>query len=141
MTTAMDWDILKKKHVSIGLLITLAMAGWWLLGQSNAWHQATFVTRAEAAQSSEKISGQLDQNQRILTDHIAEFRIKNALDRVDDLEMKLYYLDRDEEERGVTGSSAERRRDYTNELGNAEAYRDCLLNNRPNCEHLARRIR
>ncbi len=136
MPKIIDAEMLKSTPISIGLLISVVPLVLWAFSVSRAWHFDNFITIAEAEEHSMKVEAEVKQTQRILEDHIEEFRIARAQDRVDQLEQKLYFLLRDQEKDGQTPASQARIAELRHELQDTEVYLDCLIQGRPNCKHL-----
>lgn len=135
MPRIIDTEMLKSTPISIGLLISVVPIFLWMASVSRSWHFDNFVTIAQAADHAKKVEEEVKQTQRILEDHIDEFRIARAQDRIDQLENKLYFLLRDQEN-DETPRSRERIAEVRHELEDTEAYLDCLIDARPNCKHL-----
>ncbi len=141
MPRIIDAETLKSTPISIGLLISVIPILLWAASVSRTWHFDNFVTIAQAEEHSKKVEDEVKQTQRILEDHIDEFRIARAQDRIDQLENKLYFLLRDQEKDGETARSRERIAEVRHELQDTEAYLDCMIQARPNCKHLEPRRR
>ncbi len=139
MNAAIDWETIKKQKISIGTLIIVGGFLLWAYGPAKGWLSNNFVSKAQAAETSLIITRQLDTIEKTQTDHITEYRIDRALEGVSRFENKLYYMERDLKETGQDPEANQRWQDLSTDLQRAEQYRDCLLLNRPNCEHLNRR--
>lgn len=128
------WAIIKDQKISIGALVIALFAVYYLYG----WLGANFVTKVEAAQYNhqvtekvEEVTAQLAGNTQILNDLVKTVEVGGAFDWVESSDAKVYRM-----ENG--GASAMTLRDAKKELTRATKYRDCLLNNQPNCKLLKR---
>jgi len=139
MNKPIDWETIKKQKISIGTLVIMAGFLLWAYGPAKGWLSDNFVSKVQAAQTATKITQQLDKIETTQTDHIKEYRIDRALEGVSRFENKLYYMGRDLNESGQDPEANPRWQELSTDLQRAEQYRDCLLLNRPNCEHLNRR--
>ena len=140
-----DWEFLRKKRITVATLVMFSAAAWYAIDASARWHVRTFVTIPTALAATQSVTMQIETNAELLRDqgdklddHITEFRLQNAIEKVDLFEERLYFLERDTNERGQTPDSDIRKKDLENDLKHAIEYRDCLLNERPNCEILKR---
>lgn len=141
MAENMDWETLKKKRLSLGLLFILLAAAWYGLEWSDTWHRATFITKVEASDQIQGVSEKVEENTKVLTQVQTEIRFNSAMNSLDSLETKLYYAQRDQTERGATSGSQGRIREISKELKDAEDYLGCLVDDKPNCHLLDRRRR
>lgn len=135
MNDEMIWSKIKEQKIPIGLAISLVL--FFFLVRD--WHMETFVTHAHADSQTQAVQEDIAQNRRLITDLRSEIRIKAALNKVDDLEQQKFLLERDQKLNGSTSESLLRMRAVESKLVHAEEYRDCLLLERPNCEHLLNR--
>lgn len=140
MPKVIDAETLKSTPVSIGLLILIVPGLLWIWSESRAWHYSEFVTRVEADQHSDNVTGAQEELQKTLDEHIVEFRISRAQDRISALESQLYFLERDQKDR-PTDRGEDRIRAVRHELEENQIYLDCLIGSLPNCQHLEPRRR
>ena len=120
------WEIIASHKVTLGTVIVCVLIFIWI--------GDTFVTKTEAADYNSQVTAQISDNTTLLTALTKEIRVGAAYDRVDTLEVKVYAMRRDDADPALLEDEEKR-------LGRATAYRDCLLDNKPNCELLAKQIK
>ena len=121
------WDKVKQQQLSIGVLIVLGAAVIWFY----TWLGATFVTKVEASEYNTQISAQVAGNTRLLNDLTTEFHITAALQQVEALDAKL-------DRKKAAGVDTETLKELGKDLANAVEYKNCLMDNKPNCALLKR---
>jgi len=131
--TAEEWSKLKDQKVSIGLVSIVAALLWQVYG----WADTTFVTRLQADEKITSLQASVERTNQLLVQYIGDESIRDAKERVRELEVELYHLDVHMEAHGSTPKTELRRTQVNGELRVMKEYRDCLLRNGPNCKHLA----
>jgi len=133
-------NFIKDEKVSAVLVLLLCLGGI----KSYFWLDATFISKAEAAQKTEavenKLSAKVEQveekvelTNNLLRTHIHEFDIINAINRVENLEAEKRAFEMLEAVGVQSDKSNASKQAVADKLENAKEYRDCLLQNRPNC--------
>ena len=126
------WGRLKDERIPVGVAVGVIAFAFYAYG----WATDNFVTTAKAATEMSKLSGQVGQIQQSVDDHIKEYRIGEAIKDVEDLEARLYHVQLHEDSAGASATTRARTKELQERLRKAQIYRDCLLNDRPNCQHL-----
>jgi len=129
MPDEINWNKIKiPLGVLAGLVMFIAPAVNWFSD-----YHATFITAAEAGQEIdqhlEELSRKVDQNTNAVTDLQQELRIRMSLARVEALEARLYILNRD-------GADPDLIHEVEADLNHARSYSNCLVDGKPNCQHL-----
>lgn len=130
--TAQEWEKLKEQKISLGLVFLLAVVLW----KGYGWADNTFITRLQADERITSLQTSVEKTNKLLVQYISDESIRDAKERVRELETELYHLDVHEEQAGVTPKTELRRSQIDGELRIAKSYRDCLMRNGPNCKHL-----
>lgn len=135
MPDFMSWEKLRDTSIPLGFLLTLAI----LAGPFVSWlddYHADFITTTEANEQNEKIDARLHLIEEKLESNTeatqalqTELRIRMSLQLVESLEAKLYVLERDNADQA-------RIHETKRDLDRALLYSNCLLDARPNCQHL-----
>jgi hypothetical protein len=129
MPDKFDW---KNTSIPLGFLAAILVTAGPAVHWFNDYH-AGFITSAEANEQIERKLGELEAKVEENTDTTIElkkeFRIRFALQRVEALEARLYVLQRDQADPDLVY-------DVEGDLDRASAYSDCLIDDRPNCQHL-----
>ena len=125
-----NWNFLESQKITIGTVIVCGLAFLWLRG----WMGDTFFTRVEAAEHNRQVTAEISDNTEMLGALTKEIRVNAAYGWVGTLEAKVYAMKRD----GVGDELLEAEK---SRLGRATDYRDCLMDNAPNCELLAKQIK
>jgi hypothetical protein len=141
MPKIIDAETLKATPVSIGLMLTIIPALVWAWTVSRDWHYETFATLQAAEANARSVTQEVQETQKILEDHIVEFRIARAQDRLDELENTLFFLERDRQAQGESELLLQRIDQVRHEIEETQEYLDCLISVRPNCKHLEPRRR
>jgi hypothetical protein len=125
----------RNQKVSIGIIAGVLFLAW------NSWQWAfeTFSTKAEAAENVHKLESMLQSNNNLLQDHIDEYRIGEAIKDVESIEGDLWHLKMHESQAGETAETRALKAEMEKKLDHAIEYRNCLMNQRPNCKHLSGR--
>lgn len=126
------WGRLKDERISVGVLVGAVAFSFYAYG----WATDNFVTTAKAATEMNKLTSQVGQIQQSVDEHIKEYRIGEAIKDVEDLEAQIYHVRLHEDSAGESPSTRARKAELNERLRKAMIYRDCLLNDRPNCQHL-----
>ena len=105
---------LKDEKISLSLLAVMILIAWY----SFAWANEEFVKKDE-----------FDKLTRIMTEHTEEFRITNASQIIRDLELQLQVA-------RVSNRSDGEIQHLEEEIAEARLYRRCLIDRKPNCQHL-----
>jgi len=124
----LSWDKVKKQGISIGTIVT-AIAAY---GYMFYWLDANFVSEVQGDHIKEKV----EDNRMLITEHITEFRIANALGSVRQLENAAYQIMKEEERNGSSTALEARKKQVDDDLTIAKEYKTCIINNRPNCVYL-----
>jgi len=114
------------------------------------WLDATFITKAEASEKREQIENKLSEKVEkveqkvevtniLLRTHIHEFDIINAINRVESLEAEKRSIELLESLGTETAQSKSNKEVNAEKLEHAKEYRDCLLQDKPNCSLLKER--
>jgi len=126
------WNKIKSTGIPIGLLAALVFSALPLVDWFTDYH-AAFITIAEADSKIDRhlqdLERKVDQNKSAVTDLQHELRIRMSMARVEALEDRLYVLNRD-------GANDDLIHEVENDLSHAQIYTDCLVEARPNCQHL-----
>lgn len=135
---------LKEQRVTVSLtiaLIILAVAAGYLWADDQ---HGNYVTKEESARQTEELKSRINENgataqkavdilveqQKLLTDHVEEFSITMANQWVKDAKTDIRLAE-------ANSATSEREiRLLEEELKHAEAYKQCLIERRPNCKHL-----
>jgi len=106
--------ILRDEKVSTTLLITLGLTVWWMYG----WAEERYVHNSE-----------FEEVRDLLVQHIEDQRIVNASQLIRDKELALQVAE-------ATGQPSQQTTHLKLEVAQAREYRACLLDKKPNCQHL-----
>lgn len=137
----------KKAIYQIGgtTIAIIVVVAFTIYQASRNWHYATFFTVAQAEQHQktphqsaidigEKLNNKLD-------GHIDEFRLYTAIQAADAAEDALYYHQSEMNHSGDAPGGRERTRELERRKRHAFEYKECLINNKPNCEQLLKHSR
>lgn len=138
MNKAIDWDTIKQKKISIGTALIVLFAVLWELSPETSWHHATFLSRIEASEVNAKIITSLENLERKQTNHLKEYSVDRALEKVSRLEDQLFYVERDLAAQEQTFETNKRWNEINTDLRHAEEYKECLVRERINCHLLDR---
>lgn len=111
----------RDEKISLGLLGIVAMLAWYSFAWANEKHE-DLVHKSQF----EKEIGALT---KLMTEHTEEFRIVNASQLIRDLEVQLELAE-------ATGKSESEIIHIGEEIQEAKTYRRCLIDRKPNCQHL-----
>jgi len=111
-------NLIKNEKISGTLLIFVLMGAWYAHG----WANDEFVKRDD-----------FDRLTAMITEHVEDMRIVTASQIVRDkevlLQVALHAADQDPSKKNEIGH-------IEREIDQAKAYRQCLIEKRPNCKHL-----
>lgn len=126
------WSYVKDKDVSLGLLVVcgIILAFTWLYANE------VFIPRAEAEENVKTLQQAVEQLAEKQDTHIKDWRIRTAVESVERIETEMWHLKEHEMLAGESMATEDRERYLKAKLGHAKEYKDCVINNRPNCEHL-----
>ena len=105
---------LKNEKISTGVLVALVGIAWWAHG----WAEEEFVKK-----------GEFSELQTTVTDGFENIEINDAGQIIRDIKLELLIT------RATQGSQSDRDR-LDEQLTQAQAYRQCLIERKPNCQHL-----
>ena len=132
MPDDITWEKIKGTGIPLGVLGALILAAAPAVSWFSTYH-STFITAAQAADQIddhlETLARKVDKNTKTVTDLQQELRIRMATARVEALEARLYVLHRD-------GADPELIYEVEQDLKHARTYSTCLVDARPNCQHL-----
>ena len=126
--------MLKDEKVSLGILGLIA----FIMFRAYGWMDVEFIRRTQAQDATEAIQKSVDSMSQMLKGHISDYTIGEAVKEVEQLEGDLWYLKLTASYSGETEETVTLERELRERLRHAVSYRDCLLDNRPNCKHLTR---
>lgn len=119
-------------QVGGGTIFMVAVFFWAVSGWIRTWHFDTFPSRTEFIQALAEIKTN-EQTVQALT---LELRLGNAISRVDTLKSSIFLAEQQAKNFGTSAEMDRDRAELLRALERAEAYRNCLINSRPNCELL-----
>lgn len=123
---------IKDEKVSIGVVIAVAVLAYYAHG----WVFETFVTKANAQENVAGVQKTLDDVQHTLNSFVQNYEIREAKKNVETIEATMFHMQQHVAEHGNTPETEAKISSLQRRLDNAVKYRDCLLNDHPNCEHL-----
>lgn len=132
--------ILQEQKINMAIVVAGLMAFSWM--------NTTFITKVDASDSLNEMNRtvvvsikaiessviRMEENQ---AQHVKEYRIEAAISECERIESDLWHLTLHEQQHGVSAETESLRRQLTESQRHAETYRNCLLNDLPNCKHLA----
>ncbi len=129
----LSWDKIKHWKLSIGTIASMIVAYGWLM----YWMDANFISEVQGAHITTKV----EDNKKLIEEHIEEYRITNVMDSIRQLKYVNYELEQQEARDGFSQLLSDRRQEVENDLEQAQEYKICLLKPpeiRPKCEYLAK---
>ena len=105
---------LKNEKISAGVLVALIGIAWW----AHSWAEEEFVKR-----------GEFSELRTTVTDGFESIEINDAGQIIRDIKLELLIT------RATQGAPSELKR-LDDQLSHAQAYKQCLIERKPNCQHL-----
>ena len=106
--------VVKSEKISAGVLVLLVAIAWWAHG----WASEEFVKK-----------GEFSKLQTTVNDGFESIEINDAGQIIRDVKLEILITK-------ATNGSAKELSDLADELGHALAYKQCLVDQGPNCQHL-----
>jgi hypothetical protein len=106
--------VVKNEKISAGVLVLLIAVAWWAHG----WASEEFVKK-----------GEFNKLQTTVTDGFESIEINDAGQIIRAIKLELIIVK-------ATAGSDKELGDLADELEHAQAYKQCLVERRPNCQHL-----
>ena len=106
--------VVKNEKISAGVLVVLIAVAWWAHG----WASEEFVKK-----------GEFNKLQTTVVDGFESIEINDASQIIRDVKLEILITK-------ATNGSAKELTDLADELSHAQAYKQCLVDQRPNCQHL-----
>ena len=128
------YQYVKDKDVSVGAIVISLLI---LFGAYTVADQR-FIPRAEAEENVQTLKEKVDELDGKIDNHVKEYRIKTALQEIEKVETELVQLQLFESIGGDHANIDARKEVLEDRLRHAQEYRNCVMTNGPNCEHLAR---
>jgi hypothetical protein len=123
---------MKNEKISTGVLGLLVMLAWYAFTWADAQHEAMAseaVPRAEYQKDQQELKNQIADMANVLTAHVKDIQIVNASQLVRDKELALQLAE-------AANATETQKSHLRQEIEDAKAYRECLIDMRPNCKHM-----
>ena len=122
----------KDEKVSIGVVVAVLMLAYYAHG----WVFETFVTKVSAADNVQSVQNTLNDVQKTLNTFVVSYEIREAKKTVEAIEAQIWHSQQHIREHGASPEVEAKLTGLERKLDMAVKYRDCLLADKPNCEHL-----
>jgi len=131
------WKMLKGEKISLSLLAVIV----YFLYLSYGWVQTSFIPIAAAddyalSKDVAIIHSLIEANGELLTTHISDYTIRDALLAVDNIESDITSVKALQSVGKPTAETESILAILNDKLIDAQEYCDCLIKEEPNCKHL-----